>query len=93
MNSIIDDCSLASAGAARMHWFRERMPIVAGVNRMFNEQQTFKGKTVAVCMHIEQKPAIGLKGCWRAGQRMSIWWVVWGQRRRTRLHTWHPLII
>lgn len=67
MNSIIDDCSLASAGAARMHWFRERMPIVAGVNRMFNEQQTFKGKTVAVCMHIEPKTGYWIEGLLAGG--------------------------
>ncbi|MFF2910588.1 adenosylhomocysteinase [Paenibacillus sp. NPDC057934] len=62
MNSIIDDHSLANAGAERMHWFRERMPVVAGVNRTFKEQQIFKGKTIAVCMHIEPKTGFWIEG-------------------------------
>ncbi|MGG7618981.1 adenosylhomocysteinase [Bacillus coreaensis] len=62
MKSIIDNSALASIGESRMHWFRERMPIVAGINQIFKEQQTFKGKTIAVCMHIEPKTGYWIEG-------------------------------
>lgn len=62
MNSIIDNPNLASAGGERMHWFRERMPVVAGVNKIFKEQQTFKSKTIAICMHIEPKTGFWIEG-------------------------------
>jgi adenosylhomocysteinase len=62
MKSIIDDHGLVEAGAARMHWFRERMPLVAGVNQLLKEEQSFKGKTIAVCMHIEPKTGYWIEG-------------------------------
>ncbi len=67
MNSIIDDFSLASAGEDRMHWFREQMPIVAGVNKIFSKQQTFKGRKIAICMHIEPKTAFWIEGLLSGG--------------------------
>ncbi|KQY94271.1 hypothetical protein ASD24_01535 [Paenibacillus sp. Root52] len=67
MNSIIDDPSLASAGASRMHWFRERMPIVAELNHWFKEKQVLQGITVAISMHIEPKTGFWIEGLLAGG--------------------------
>lgn len=67
MNSIIDDQELANKGAVRMGWFRERMPVVAGVNKLFQEEQTFRGKRIAVCMHIEPKTGYWIEGLLAGG--------------------------
>ncbi|NUU62302.1 adenosylhomocysteinase [Paenibacillus sp. JW14] len=62
MKSMIDNFELAAIGESRMHWFRERMPVVAEINQIFKEQQTFKGKKIAVCMHIEPKTGYWVEG-------------------------------
>ncbi|MCG7378633.1 adenosylhomocysteinase [Paenibacillus sp. ACRSA] len=67
MISIIDDPSLAKAGASRMHWFRERMPIVAELNDWFQEEQVLKGKTIAISMHIEPKTGFWIEGLLAGG--------------------------
>ncbi len=67
MQSIVTNMDLKTTGKARMEWFRERMPIISDINAMIKENQTFSGKTIAVCMHIEPKTGFWIEGLLAAG--------------------------
>ena len=64
--------SLAEQGKSQIPWFRERMPLIAEINRNVEEKQTFKGQTIAICMHIEPKTAIWIEGMIK-GKAEHIW--------------------
>lgn len=67
MKSIVDDYSLAQAGEARMTWFREKMPIIRALSERFKKEQTFEGKKIAICMHVEPKTAYWIEGLLEGG--------------------------
>ncbi len=67
MNSIVDDLQLALAGANRMTWFRSQMPIIRSLSEKYEKEQTFKGKTIAICMHVEPKTAYWIEGLLAGG--------------------------
>jgi len=67
MQTIIDDPGLAKAGKDRMPWFRAKMPIVAQLNREFEEQKPFAGMTIASCFHLEPKTAFWIEGVLKGG--------------------------
>ncbi len=69
MSSIIVNANLANDGEGRMGWFRERMPIIADINADIKAKQTFKGKTIAICMHIEPKTGYWIEGLLAAGAK------------------------
>lgn len=69
MNSVILDKGLASIGGARMVWFREKMPILREIATKTAAEQTFAGKTIAMCMHIEPKTAYWVEGLLGAGAK------------------------
>lgn len=69
MNSMIDDFQLAVDGKNRMAWFRESMPIITRVNELLKKKQTFAGKTIAICMHIEPKTAYWIEGLLGGGAK------------------------
>lgn len=69
MKSIIDNVLLATEGEKRMEWFREQMPIIRRANRTFKKEQTFYGKTIAICMHIEPKTAYWIEGLLEGGAK------------------------
>lgn len=66
-NSIIDNPGLAAAGEKRMEWFRAKMPLVAELNRQFDEEKPFKGKVIASCFHLEPKTAFWMEGLLMGG--------------------------
>lgn len=57
MNSIIDAPELAEAGAKRMRWFIEQMPLITHLKDTFTGGQPFRGLKVAICLHVEPKTA------------------------------------
>ena len=67
MQSIIDQPSLAQAGAERMGWFRAQMPLIAGLAEQFRREQPFKGLKVAICLHVEPKTAYWIEAILAGG--------------------------
>lgn len=67
MKSCIDNEALACEGGQRMQWFRERMPIITRTNTLFEQEQTFANKVIAICMHIEPKTAYWIEGLLAGG--------------------------
>lgn len=55
--SIIRDASLASSGLLKIDWVKNHMPILNEIRRDFEVRQPFRGKRVAMCLHLEAKTA------------------------------------
>lgn len=66
MKSIIDDATLAKAGAERLKWFREQMPLLADLKAQFAKERLFEGKRIGICMHVEPKTVLWIE-CFIAG--------------------------
>ena len=69
MTSAVLDTKLATIGETRMTWFRERMPIIQEINKNITNNQTFKDKVIAVCMHIEPKTGYWVEGLVNSGAK------------------------
>ncbi|MCH4886520.1 adenosylhomocysteinase [Acidaminobacter sp. JC074] len=69
MKSIIDNQSLEKTGIERLQWFRDMMPLVDSINDYLDNEQIFKGKIIAICMHIEPKTAVWIEGILRGGAK------------------------
>lgn len=69
MKSIIDNPKLALEGEKRQLWFRDKMPLVASVNEQIKDNETFRDKVIAICMHIEPKTAFWIEGIVRGGAK------------------------
>ncbi|WP_432664395.1 adenosylhomocysteinase [Wukongibacter baidiensis] len=67
MKSIIDDINLSESGKDRIEWFRAQMPILRSLEETFVKEQTFKGTTLAICMHVEPKTAFWIEGLLKGG--------------------------
>jgi adenosylhomocysteinase len=67
LQSVIDDANLASAGEAKMPWFRVQMPILRQLNAEFKLQKPFSGLILAVCFHLEPKTAYWIEGLLAGG--------------------------
>ncbi len=57
MSSIIRDAALAAEGIKKIEWVSNFMPALNSLGEEFSKQQTFKGKTVVVSVHLEAKTA------------------------------------
>ncbi len=69
MSSIIKNINLSNDGNSRMSWFRERMPIIAQINKNIKDNQIFNNKIIAICMHIEPKTAFWIEGILASGAK------------------------
>lgn len=58
LSSIIDDQTLALAGADRIKWYREKMKVLQAFKTRYELERPFEGKTLLVCMHCEPKAAV-----------------------------------
>jgi adenosylhomocysteinase len=67
LQSVIDDITLASAGEAKMPWFRAQMPILSQLNTEFNMQKPFSGLVIAACFHLEPKTAYWMESMLAGG--------------------------
>lgn len=57
MQSLIRDAALAPAGADKITWVRERMPLLDKLEGQFAKEQPFAGLKVAMSIHLEAKTA------------------------------------
>ncbi len=55
--SVIRDVGLAEDGLLKIQWVKNHMPILNEIRRNFEASQPFKGKKVAICLHLEAKTA------------------------------------
>ncbi|MDD2496988.1 MAG: adenosylhomocysteinase [Desulfitobacteriaceae bacterium] len=55
MDSMIHDINLAPEGQLKLDWVRAHMPLLNLIRREMEEEQPFKGKKVAICLHLEAK--------------------------------------
>ena len=57
MESIIRDIKLAKSGHEKISWVDHYMPALNAIGDELAKEQTFKGKTVCVSVHLEAKTA------------------------------------
>ena len=55
--SIVKDMSLAEHGRRKIHWVRDFMPALSGIEARFEREKPFAGLRVAVSVHLEAKTA------------------------------------
>ncbi|HEX3032238.1 MAG TPA: adenosylhomocysteinase, partial [Bacillota bacterium] len=55
--SVIRDPGLAPGGHLKIEWVEQHMPVLNTIRRDFEAELPFKGKKVAICMHLEAKTA------------------------------------
>ena len=55
--SIVKDMSLAENGRRKIHWVRDFMPALSGIEARFEKEKPFDGLRVAVSVHLEAKTA------------------------------------
>jgi len=55
--SIIKDINLYPGGDLKIEWVKRFMPVLSGIEKDFIEEQPFKGKKIAVSIHLEAKTA------------------------------------
>ncbi|MGI6587707.1 MAG: adenosylhomocysteinase [Peptococcia bacterium] len=53
--SCIRDLALAPKGEAKISWVRNYMPVLNEIRTNFLKEKPFKGKKVALCLHLEAK--------------------------------------
>lgn len=79
MESIIRDINLAPQGQLKLDWVEAHMPLLNLIRKQFEAEQPFKGKKVAICLHLEAKTgylgkviqAGGAKVCMTASNPLS----------------------
>ncbi len=55
--SIVKDTALAESGRRKIHWVRDFMPALGGIEARFEKENPFAGLRVAVSVHLEAKTA------------------------------------
>ena len=63
---------LKEEGWARINWVKEFMPVLAKVGDYFEKTKPFKGKTIAMCLHVEPKTAMLALTLKRGGANVVI---------------------
>ncbi len=70
--SIIRDINLAPKGRARINWVKGYMPLLNQLEREFELEKPFKGKKVAISVHLEAKTAYFALVLAKGGAQVSI---------------------
>ena len=55
MSHNVKDMSLAPEGKKKIEWVQRHMPVLEHIKKEFQEEQPFKGITIASCLHLEPK--------------------------------------
>jgi adenosylhomocysteinase len=55
MSNNVKDMSLAPEGIKKIEWVQRHMPVLEHIKKEFQEEQPFKGITIASCLHLEPK--------------------------------------
>jgi adenosylhomocysteinase len=70
--SKIRDISLASEGQLKIDWVKDHMPVLNLIKEDFIKNQTFSGKRIVICMHLEAKTAYLAKVIHSAGGELTV---------------------
>ncbi|MBS4024796.1 MAG: adenosylhomocysteinase [Clostridia bacterium] len=70
--SKIRDINLASEGQLKIDWVKEHMPVLNLIKKDFVKKQTFSGKKIVMCMHLEAKTAYLAKVIHEAGGELTV---------------------
>jgi adenosylhomocysteinase len=70
--SVLEDETLAVAGAERIAWARGNMPVLAELHEAFAREQPLAGRRIGMCLHVEMKTAV-LVDVLRAGGAEIVW--------------------
>ncbi|MBO8126237.1 MAG: adenosylhomocysteinase [Firmicutes bacterium] len=70
--SIIRDPGLAPLGKQKIEWAWQNMPILNSLSKEFSAKQVFKGKKIAVSVHLEAKTACLAKTLAAAGAQVAV---------------------
>jgi adenosylhomocysteinase len=70
--SLVKDPELAPTGMVKMAWARENMPVLARIFRPLISRQSFQGRRIAVCLHLEAKTAVLAEDLHRAGAQVAL---------------------
>ena len=85
MESMIRDINLAPKGQLKLDWVQAHMPLLNLIRKDFERDLPFKGKRIAICLHLEAKTgylgkviqAGGADVCMVASNPLStrmMWW-------------------
>ncbi|MEL7608340.1 MAG: adenosylhomocysteinase [Bacillota bacterium] len=55
--SVIRNRSLAAAGLEKIAWVKDFMPVLAALEKRFEQAKPFAGRKISVCVHLEAKTA------------------------------------
>jgi adenosylhomocysteinase len=69
---VADSDALAEAGARKIEWARQHMPIVAALREQFQDTQPFAGETIAMAMHVEATTAVLTEALAAGGAEVAI---------------------
>ena len=72
MESIIRDIKLAKSGHEKINWVDRHMPALNAIGDKLKAEQTFKGKTICVSVHLEAKTAYLAEVLHRAGAKVIV---------------------
>ena len=72
MDSIISDHRLASAGARRIDWARNHMPIVVSLADEFRAKRPFEKLKIGICLHVEAKTGVWIEALTAGGAEVFI---------------------
>ena len=70
--SRVKDPSLAPQGQLKIEWARNHMPVLEKIRSRLEKEQTFKGLTIGICMHLEMKTAVLGQVLQSGGARVAI---------------------
>jgi adenosylhomocysteinase len=70
--SKIRDINLAGEGQLKIDWVKEHMPVLNLIKEDFVKNQTFSGKKIVMCMHLEAKTAYLAKVIHEAGGELTV---------------------
>ncbi len=72
MNYSVKDIGLAKEGKLKIDWVKEHMPVLNEIRKEFERDLPFKGKKVAISMHLEAKTAYLAKVMKYGGAEVAI---------------------
>lgn len=71
-NFLIKDINLAQKGEQLIDWVANKMPVLIGLTNKYEKEGVFKGKKVALCIHLEAKTAFLALALKRLGAEVWI---------------------
>ncbi len=67
----IRDPSLADRGALKIRWAQSRMPVLAHLQRRFEDRKPLAGQRIAGCLHVTKETAVLIRALRAAGAEVA----------------------